>query len=115
MGKSRSHKVFSEDKKERKEKTLHRKLEEQEKEIIKLRREIEDLKASGKVPVVREKKEKPQPQKIRPPTQAELDERREKARKEKDFETSDVLRRELAECGYRVEDSGTGPLLFPTS
>ncbi len=38
---------------------------------------------------------------------------REKARQNGDFSRADALRAELSECGYHVEDSGTGPLLFP--
>lgn len=78
MGKSRSsrHKVFSEEKKDRKDKQLSNKINELELENARLKREIEDLKASGKVVV---KKQKPVPAKIRPPTVEELEQKRKEA------------------------------------
>lgn len=42
-----------------------------------------------------------------------LVERREEARKAKDFAASDRLRGELAACGWRVEDTPGGPRLYP--
>lgn len=78
MARSRSSrsKVFVEEKKERKDKGLVRKLEEQNKEIAKLKREIEDLKASGKVPVVKEKVKKV----IAPPKIEDLEKQKQEAR-----------------------------------
>ena len=41
--------------------------------------------------------------------------RREAARKAKDFAASDVLRGELAAAGYRVEDTAQGPRVYATT
>jgi len=41
-----------------------------------------------------------------------LVDRREAARKAREFEASDALRRELADLGYRVEDTAAGPRLY---
>lgn len=43
----------------------------------------------------------------------ELVDRREGARKARDFEASDILRKEIAAKGYRVEDTASGPRLHP--
>lgn len=79
MGKSRSsrHKVFSEEKKARKDKTLEKRITELELENSKLRREIDSLLAEGKVPVVKAKRP-PRP-KIKPPTVEELEQKRKEA------------------------------------
>jgi len=41
-----------------------------------------------------------------------LVDRREAARKSRDFDASDALRSELAVLGYRVEDTAAGPRLY---
>lgn len=77
MGKSRAsrNKVFVEEKKERKDKSLVKKLEEQTKEIARLKREIEDLRASGKVPV-----EKPVKKVTGPPKMADVEKEKQDVR-----------------------------------
>ena len=79
MGKSRSsrHKVFSEEKKERKDKSMAKQIQELEQTIVKLRREIEELKADGKVAVKKEKKVPKVMPKFAPPSQEELEKKRQ--------------------------------------
>jgi hypothetical protein len=48
-----------------------------------------------------------------PPQVAELIERRERARKARDWATSDALRRQAVELGYEIQDTPQGPRWNP--
>lgn len=77
MSKPRSsrNKVFADEKKDRKDNKLVRKIEEQEREIARLKRDIEDLRASGKVPVV-----KPVKKVTGPPKMADVEKEKQDVR-----------------------------------
>jgi len=48
-----------------------------------------------------------------PPHVAELIERRERARKERNWSSADVLRRQIADLGYEIRDTPQGPSAYP--